>query len=101
MAPKKRSSRRGQSGNVARGNAGKPKKVPELEKLASKEVGKRGSPLTFVTVEGVVRAVFTQESDGATAIDFAQTLPRDSDVRVEDHTGEVWMNAEASRRQGE
>ena len=67
-------------------------KIPALEKLASDEVGKPGgSPLIFVTVDGDVRAVFTQRSDMDAAMDFAEGL-EGREILVEDETGTVWSS---------
>ena len=75
------------------------KKVPALEKLATKEVGKTNSPLIFVNEEGVIRAVFTSSSDFDAAVRFARGLPSSHAVIVEDHTGVAWENNESARRQ--
>ena len=67
-------------------------KISVLEKLASDEVGKPGgSSLIFVTVDGDVRAVFTQRSDMDAAMDFAEGL-EGREIVVEDETGTVWSS---------
>lgn len=78
-------------------------KIPALEQLARKEVGKPGgSPLIFVTEKGIIRAVFTatradRDDVMESAIAFARSLPHRHPVLVEDQTGTAWEN-EASLR---
>lgn len=74
-------------------------RIPELEHLATQEVGSERSPLIFVTEEGAVRAVFTIPSDMDAAIEFARSLPQRRAVVIEDRTGIAWENAESERRQ--
>jgi hypothetical protein len=80
--------------------AGK-KGVWELEELAAAQIGLRGSPLIFVTEEGVVRAVFTKRTDMNAAEAFADSLPEDHAVVIEDYGGVAWENDESKRRQRE
>lgn len=81
--------------------ARKKNEIYALEELAASNIGLRGSPLIFVTEDGVVRAVFTKRSDMEMAEAFADSLPEDRAVVIEDYRGVAWENNESLRRQRE
>lgn len=78
-----------------------------LGELASAEVGRKGSPLIFVSVmkgeNFVVIAVYNNDHNLSLrdeAITFAKSFgPRPWPVMVEDATGEIWSNAAAEALQ--
>jgi hypothetical protein len=77
------------------------KTIPELEKLATKHIGLKGSPLVFVVVDGSVVAVFVGREFLHDAEALAHSIDRDglgadqggsNAVCVEDKDGVGWEN---------
>jgi len=80
-------------------------RIEALESLASREVGKSGSPLVFVSVNGEIVAAFVKRrgfddpSIKDLALDFARNLGERAPVVLEDSSGVDWENRHAQRIQ--
>jgi hypothetical protein len=67
-----------------------------MDELARAEVGRPGSPFSFVSVGQKVRAVFTTRADLPRAVEVARKLAdiESGQIVVEDKTGVVWDSRE-------